>query len=306
MNVTICALTYQRPDGLARLLQGLSALTFRATPPDLRIVIVDNDPAASARETCQRFSATLPWPLHYVVEPNRGIAFARNTALDQAAGADWICFLDDDEIPDPHWLDELFRVQRTYDADVVGGPVLPHFPQPVPPWIVAGRFFNRRRHPTGQSLTHVFTNNVLFRGRILTDLSLRFNERWALMGCEDRAFFQTIGMAGYRIVWADEATVVEWVPTSRANARWLVQRYYRVGNSTSFVELDLRPQWKTRPVLLAKSAVWFLIGIGLTIAGLLRGTATRVRGRQAGAYAAGLLSGLLGKPYEEYRTPHQV
>ena len=126
------------------------------------------------------------------------------------------------------------------------------------------------------------------------------------MGCEDRAFFQRIGMAGYKIVWADEAVVTEWVPATRATARWLVQRHYRVGNATSFVELDLRPKWRTAPVLVAKSVVWFGIGCGLLATGLIAGRITRLKGRRACAYAAGLLTGLLGIPFEEYRQTHSV
>jgi glycosyltransferase involved in cell wall biosynthesis len=304
--MTICALTYKRPDGLARLLEGLKALRFRDEPPDARIVVVDNDPAGSARETCRQMETKVPCPLKYVIETQRGIAFARNAALDNALDSEWICFIDDDEVPDPHWLDSLLAVQRQYDADVVGGPVVPRFLEPVPHWIEEGGFFNRRRFPTGRRLRHAFTNNVLFRSRILDELKLRFNERWALMGCEDRAFFQTIGMAGYKIVWADEAEVTEWVPSSRANAEWLVRRHYRVGNSTSFVELDLRSKWQTWPLLLAKSAVWLALGTSRLALSPFRGQVSRVRGMQGCAYAAGLFTGLLGIAYEEYRRTHSV
>lgn len=306
MKLAICALSYKRPDGLARLLEGLRAQTFVGPPPDAAIVIVDNDPEGTARETCERLAPSLRWPLKYVIERQRGIAYARNAALTGAADADWIAFIDDDEVPDPAWLETLIATQKEYDADVVGGPVLSYFPQPVPEWLVAGGFFKARRRPTGQRLTHAFTGNVLFRRSIIDELNLRFDVRWALMGCEDRAFFQRVGMAGYKIVWADDAVATEWVPASRVNPAWLIQRHYRVGNSTSFIELDLRPKWKWGPILLAKSLVWALIGVGFLTAGVLGGRERRLRGRRACAYAAGLLTGLLGIPYEEYRRTHAV
>ena len=42
MDVVICIITYQRLNGLARLLAGLNRMTFRLNDPTVRIVVVDN------------------------------------------------------------------------------------------------------------------------------------------------------------------------------------------------------------------------------------------------------------------------
>ena len=306
MNVVICALTYQRPDGLTQLLRGLALLTFREARPDIRVVVVDNDPAASGRPTCEACRSAFPWPLDYVVEPQPGIAPARNAALAHLGDADWIAFIDDDEVPEPQWLAELIRVQREYQADVVAGPVLSHFPDPIPKWVLDGRFFDHRRYPTGHPLKHAFTNNVLFRRRILEDLQLRFDPRWALIGGEDRHFFQRIAMAGYRIVWADEAIATEWVPARRSTVAWLIQRHYRAGNATSLIERDLRPIWRVLPVQLVKGLVWWIIGLGLLATSAVRGKVAAIRALRSLAYGTGLLTGLLGMEYQEYRRQKAV
>ena len=298
MEVAVCALTYKRPEGLARLLDGLDKLVFRDAAPRLRIVIVDNDPEGSAREVCERLAENVRWPLEYVAEPQRGIARARNTALDNRRDADYVCFIDDDEVPEPRWLDELIRLQEECDADVVTGPVLSRLPQNVPAWIERGRFFERRRYATGERLTHTYTGNALIRASAITP-RMRFDERLSFTGGEDRHFFQRLTQAGGKIVWADDAVVTEWVPDSRTNADWLIRRHYRVGCATSIIELDLRPKWRVGPLLLAKSAVWLAIGVGLTAAGLVAGKHLRVKGRRACAYGAGLLAGLFGVSYEE-------
>ncbi len=304
MRITVCALTYKRVQGLARLLEGLAALTFEDDPPDLSVVIVDNDPERGARATCEAAAKEFRCPLKYVMEPKRGIAYARNTALDHAGDAEWLAFIDDDEVPEPGWLAALIRTQKEYDADVVCGPVVPYFPQQPPGYVIAGGFFEPQRFQNGRQRPYAFTNNVLFRGAILTEMGLRFDERWALMGCKDRHFFQRIAMAGHKIIWTNDAVVTEWIPATRANAKWLVKRWYRVGNTSSFVELDLRPKWKMLPIQLAKSAVWALIGAGVLSLGLFAGVHVRIKGRRAFAYAAGLFTGLLGIPYEEYREVH--
>jgi glycosyltransferase involved in cell wall biosynthesis len=66
----------------------------------------------------------MPWPLRYVVEPRRGLSFVRNRAISEAraARADFVAFLDDDEVATAPWLTELLRVQGRYAADVVTGP----------------------------------------------------------------------------------------------------------------------------------------------------------------------------------------
>jgi cellulose synthase/poly-beta-1,6-N-acetylglucosamine synthase-like glycosyltransferase len=226
--------------------------------------------------------------------------------LDNVGDTEFICFVDDDEVPEPGWLAELIRVQIRYDADVVGGPVVPHFPESVPDWVLRGGFFRRRRYPTGTRLSHAFTNNVLFRRRILDEMGLRFDERWALAGGEDRHFFQRIGMAGYRIVWTDQAVVTEWVPAQRAQAMWLIRRQYRSGNATSLIERALRPFWRALPVQTAKGLAWCAIGLGLFAASAVRGKVVAVRALRSLAYGAGLLTGLLGVSFQEYRRDTAV
>ena len=300
MKVAICALTYNRPEGIARLIRGLLSQEFRAQSAEPKIVIVDNHPGATARPVCEELARDARWPIKYVVEERPGIAFARNAALDHIGDAEWICFIDDDEVPDKHWLDELLSARHKYDADVVGGPVVPYFESTIPEWIDHGGFFQRRRHETGQRLGVAFTNNVILRRRVLDELKLRFDERWALMGCEDHAFFLTIGLAGYKMVWADEAVVTEWIPATRANAPWLVRRHYRAGNCMSFVEIAVRARWWIRPLLLARGAFWLVMGCAQLGAGLLGGRVLHLRGRRSFAYGAGMFVGLLGRPYEEY------
>ena len=102
-------------------------------------------------------------PIIYGVEPEREIASARNRAVQLAGNVDFIAFIDDDEVADGRWLDELLAAQEKFGVDVVNGPVLPRFEQEVPPWVVRGRFYNRRRFPTGTLINWANTGNVLIK-----------------------------------------------------------------------------------------------------------------------------------------------
>jgi len=304
VKIAVCALTYNRPAGLRRLLDGLNALTFRGQPPDLTIIIVDNDPEGSGRASCDPSAGAFRWPLKYVIEKRRGIAFARNAALDHVGDADWVGFIDDDEVPDPQWLDELLRVQCEYDADVVTGPVQPRLPESASRWITRGAFFDQRRYATGHRLQHAYTNNVIFRRAILTDLQLRFDHRWALMGCEDQHFFERIAMAGRKIIWADAAVVTEWIPKTRASARWILQRGYRYGNSTVCVERDLRPELRPHFYLLVRGAKRIARGLLFAPMKWVLGIDRMVTELRHICYGAGMFAGWFGLHYKEYRKTH--
>lgn len=104
MRVALCAATYRRPRGLARLLKAMAVLELPASVPfALAVIIVDNSPEAEAREQVTKAAQDFNWPLLYVSEPRRGITFARNAALEKATAldCDFVAFIDDDEVPAP-------------------------------------------------------------------------------------------------------------------------------------------------------------------------------------------------------------
>jgi succinoglycan biosynthesis protein ExoM len=303
--VAVCALTFRRPHGLRSLLDGLRALDDPGAGYEVRVVIVDNDDAATGKAVIDD-AADLPWPITYEVEERRGIAQGRNRAVRIAreAGADVVVFLDDDEVPDPRWLVELLSVYRSTGADVVTGPVLPEFGEPPPAWVEAGRFFERPRYATGTRIHYARTSNVLIASHVVPDGDAPFAEWFGLSGGDDTHFFLRARLAGHRIVWADEAVVREVVPPSRVEVRWLVKREYRRGNTLS---LCLRDLMYTR-VRVARRAAQGLLRIvegALVLASaVMRGRAVAVQGLQLMGFGAGLLSGLAGVRYDEYAVVH--
>lgn len=310
MRVAVCALTLQRPEGLRRLLGHLAALRTPDPPAEVEVVIVDNDPCASARPVVDRARDEFPWPLRYEVEPRRGIPFARNraVAVALASGADHVAFIDDDEMPEPGWLDELLRVQRSTGAEVVTGPVVPVFAEPPPRWAVEGRFFERPRFTTGEAIRYARTSNVLIAAGALAPHPRPFHEGFALSGGSDTHFFMRARLEGRRIVWADEAVVRELVPASRVDPAWLRRRAYRRGTTLSLSLLDLQDT----PVRRARRVALGVLEVGkgvaaAAVAPFLAGGGGRVgveRGVDRAAFGVGLLAGLAGRRFDEYRTIH--
>lgn len=305
-RVAICIATYARPDGLARLLDGLSALRTDAC---IRVVVIDNDAAGPSRAACEARASEFTLGLRYEVESRRGITYARNKAVEVAgADVDFIAMLDDDEVPEPTWLASLLRVQTKYDADIVAGPVIPYFPEPPSEWVLDGRFFDRPRYETGYTLPHAHTHNVLVR-RAVFEATGRFDDRFALTGGEDLQFFRRAKANGARIVWANDASVEEWIPASRANLGWLLRRAYRSGATLGQVDRDRRDALVARPMRVVRGLGRMAQGAVLTPFALIspRDRQVRlVRALQLIYRGAGMVAGVMGGRYEEYRVTHRV
>ena len=307
MKVAICICTYRRPKGLARLLQGLSRLCFRkVSAPAVELVIVDNTAEGMMRDFCEKAQRDYRWPIRYEIEPCRGISYARNRAIQSVReGTDFVAFIDDDEVPEPSWLDELLYVQGVYHADVVTGPAYGRFEQAVPSWIISGKFFNKiQGFSPGEILSVAHTYNVLVKFRIFREEKILFDEKFALTGGEDTFFFKSLSLRGYKIVWAERAIVFEWIPESRANLKWILKRSYRHGIQSVRVDLALRKSI-VKALLYAMGIIrWILWGLLLLPLSLVGGRVLLVSGLKYIMHGIGRTAGFLGVIYYEYHATH--
>lgn len=304
-SVAICVATHRRPLGLERLFKGLDTLEFnRCSPRSVTIVVVDNDPARSAQKTCEAVRDASRWPIEYVSEPRRGIPFARNASVIAARrlGAELLAFIDDDEVPEPGWLDQLLVVMLDTRAGIVTGPVLPAFEGAVPEWIKRGGFFDRERHPTGTVQDRAVTGNVLLRTDLLAAMPTPFDERRPLSGGTDTHLFRRLIIGGHRIAWADDAIVHEFNPSARLTANWLLRRAYRVSSNWSSTEVELQPGLRVRASRFAKALLRIGQGVALFPVGLVAGRHVLVRSGQYVATGAGFIAGMAGHELDEYRV----
>lgn len=304
-RAAVCALTYLRPDGLQRLLEGLEALRV-PDATDVAVFIVDNDPAASARAAVETRAADHPHELHYVHEPARGISHARNAAVAAALawGADAVCFIDDDEWPEPDWLAAFLASRRETGADIVTGTVLPAFDVPPPRWVLDGGFFDRRRHAHHERMRYATTSTVLISATCFEGRPHPFDPAFGMSGGEDTHLFAQLRTAGCSIVWCDGAIVHEAIPASRVNARWLLRREYRRGQTLSLSLRHRNPSLPHYVRRLGNAAVQMGSGAARAVLGVRRGKAGWLNGVKQIVFGAGMLTGLAGRRYQEYETTH--
>jgi len=305
MRIAVCVATFNRPDGLQGVLDGLAAQDLPAGLAEgLSVVVVDNSPEGNAGPLVAAAGQACGYPLRYVHEPRRGISNARNAALDSTGDADFVAFLDDDEIPAPDWLRRLADAQRRNDADVVAGPVLPVFVQPPPRWLATGRFLDPVRHPDGAAIAVAYTGNVLFRRALVTAAGIRFSEALGLIGGEDIDFFDRLRAAGADLRFCDGAVVFETIPEHRATLRWLLRRWFRTGNSEAIIYMDRHRGTIGRFVVAGRGTLRITLGLALLgVLAMVAGLGRRhwiIARLYTVARGMGMLSSAFNLHYHEY------
>lgn len=259
MHVTILVPTYRRQDLLEVLMndlcQQISGVLETGIGRVIEILVVDNCPDRSSEATvAARFG------IRYISEPRTGVANARNTGVKAALGA-YVLFIDDDERPQPGWL-QAFLCQIDKGVDACFGPVEPEYEQ-VPLSELArpldGVFRRRLAAQTGDDISHLRaylgTGNSLFRAAVcLADpepFDTRFNE-----GGEDVLLLRRlVEDKGVHLHWCADAIVREMVPANRMTLDFLRRRRFRSGQLRCIVESEAPPL-----VAGTRVAFWMVVG----------------------------------------------
>lgn len=308
-RIVVAAATFNRPAGLAKLLDGLAALRFEGERPDVEIVIVDNSADANAQAQVEARASSFPVPLHFRHEPARGIAQVRNRALDAAIerNATRMAFIDDDEWPAPEWLERMLDLARSTGATVVVGAVQGEFEGPHADWMRRGGFFDIVRYEEGAELDFGNTSNVLFDLGFVRRHAMRFDLRFSLTGGEDTLFFDEILARGGTIRFCRSGVVFESIVPSRSTAGWLLKRWRRTGNTDGRIVLHKRPGLRSRVVeVFGGGAVRFGVGAGLALAtsplALVGRAHVPAEHLRVASRGLGFMMSAFGRAIEEYRV----
>lgn len=297
--------TYLRPQMLRETLKSLIALELNESW-ELILVLVDNDKEESARQVFEEMKPQLGFSSKYIVQQERGIVNTRNSVLDEAINlnAEYIAFIDDDEVVPPEWFRLLSENLIKYNADVAQGSCKRVLPENAPYWIEKGRFFNPRNYPTGKVRKSASTNNVLFNIRLIKEMNLRFHPYLNLTGSSDSFFFSEAHSKGAKIVWVEEAYVKETVPHSRANFKWIVKRAYRSGNSF-MARMYLKQEKTSIGLRLTRYVARHLVASLFELFSCpFRGKAAFVRAMTNASQGVGATAYVFGHSYKEYKTIH--
>lgn len=199
----------------------------------ITVMVVDNSENGSAEEIVSKKLPHFNYPIIYVTETARGIVCMRNKALEAAGEleADYLAFMDDDEVCSDDWIVQLYSGLKKHGAQVAQGTTLRLIPDDISEWLKRNRLLKLRKYTTGTIRSSASTRNVMFDYKYFEELGLKFNMAFNLMGSSDSFFFKEAYEMGAKIVWIDEARVTEILPKSRMNFKWIAQRAFRAGHA---------------------------------------------------------------------------
>jgi glycosyltransferase involved in cell wall biosynthesis len=253
-TVSIVIPTFRRPLGAVEAARSALAQDYSGV---FEVVLVDNDPGASALDALGALRAEAKHPIAFVYEPRAGVANARNAGVRAASGK-LIAFLDDDEVAQPRWLSELLRVQAATKADVVFGPVNARIaPSQKRHRDFFEDFFSRDPdHDEGLIRKYYGCGCSLIRRAALPSDSPFSAERNEIGG-EDDLLFESLKAKRARFAWAPTAYVFETPDPARVTLKYTLRRAFAYGQGPA------TRAWAARNRRAV--AWWMLVGLAQTL-----------------------------------------
>jgi GT2 family glycosyltransferase len=318
-TVVICAYTTRRFSVLKR---AISAVVGQLTPNDDLLVVIDHNPELLGLVAANVAGDNSPTTRILVLanENGQGLSGARNTGVGRANG-EIIAFLDDDAVPQADWLAELTAPFTDPAIIGVGGVARPAWevepPDWFPPeflWVVGCSYKGLADHladirnPIGANMA--FRRAVIEKAGGFTDGIGRVGR--TPLGCEETELsIRATRVASGRIVQQGTASVDHLVTADRVSFGYFLRRCWaegiskaivsRLAGSNSALSSERRYTTRTLPAGFAlglrdgvtgkpagfKRAGAIAIGLAVTIAGYLRGTASRAQPAHASVDMSG-------------------
>lgn len=111
VKISVIMLTYNREDLVAGAIESILAQTFA----DFELIIVDNGSQDNSGGIADSY-ANRDGRVRVIHRQRGNIGSGRNTGLD-AAGGEYIAFIDDDDRIEPDYMDFLHSLAHAHDAD---------------------------------------------------------------------------------------------------------------------------------------------------------------------------------------------
>jgi len=302
--LTVIVCTHERPRYLATCLAALAA----GRPPDAGgaewcALVVDSASTAPAAAEIAALAAAHGARLLRV--DRAGLSLARNAGL-AAATTPWIAYIDDDACAAPDWARAIAAsvARLPPDAAALGGPILPSWEAPCPPWwppelipaLTVLNWSSAGRVGDGSLPPHVepYGANMVFRTAALRAVGgfppqLGRIGRKLLSG-EEAWVMRALRGAGHAIHYDPAIVVTHSIQAARLTPRWLLRRQFWSGVSEAIVATRL----EGTGAALAKARRMVLhAGLGAPLALWPARSSRMIRQRCALAFASGYLRGML-------------
>jgi len=231
--------TFRRPE---QVLETMESLRAQKTKRRFAVIVMENE--AEKRE-----GATSVTPMFERGDLTGMVIIAHKRGNCQAYNAGWetavkyfpnfkhLLVIDDDEIADPNWLEQMCSTAERFGVDVVGGPQLPVFADPKHAAWAKHPIFTPHYDTTGVVPVLYSSGNLLVSHKVLTVMEPPyFDIKFNFMGGGDSDLLSRIIQKGFKLAWCQEGIVSELVPARRVESDWIRARSLRNGVISTLVE----------------------------------------------------------------------
>lgn len=210
-----------------------------ANKQDYEVIVVDNN---SPDNTFEYIEAQISGNIHYVLEMQQGLPFARNKGIEEAKG-EIISFLDDDACPDEFYIERMLAFFDNHPECIgIGGKIEPIFEGTQrPKWMISQLLplvaaldlgntslkFGKGKFPIGANMAYrkeAFTTYGGFDNAL--------GRRGAsLEGGEEKDLAIRLQNAGFELWYVPEISVTHTIPGKRLQTDYIKGLAKGVGSS---------------------------------------------------------------------------
>lgn len=257
ISLVIC--TYNRDKYLPEALESIRQQTI--APTAFQLVIIDNNSTDNTALISKNFIAANPQlNIKYAFETNKGLSFARNRGI-QEAEAPIICYVDDDAILSPGYLNAMIDFYTNHPQAVGGGgKVIPKYEHgKEPEWMnkylngfvgkvdhgaAIKKFDDKMKYPAGCNMT--YKKDILLKaGGFNNELTFR---------SDDKYIFYKVAEISNEIYYIPNAYVHHYIDQYRLEFSNFKKLFLKTGNEE---KIRIRSQQGNTGVV--KKAVEFVL-----------------------------------------------
>lgn len=304
LSVLIC--TMKRPTFLRDLLSALQTAAGNNRSFEIETVVVDNDPAMSARAVVQEESWNGLRP-RYASEPIANISRARNTALREASHR--LClFLDDDQLVGPDFFSVLEQTIAEAPSDffAIRLRVCWQFELDIPAWkrlaLTGSDTQDRSRHLLKLLRTEMGTGGLLLNfAQSPVPAQYWFDPELGVSGGEDVDFYMRALARGQKFLFASYPEVRERVPAARSTLTYGLMSARRKGFVDGKLALRADSREK-RAAYTCRSLLLTILSVVLLPLSCFSGRASVAAAIMRLARQWGKLLAVAGRPLPHYHS----
>ena len=277
LSIVICS--YNRASYITGALDSLYESTEHLK--DFEVVFVDNNSTDNSLQIANDWRITHPLGnFIFSSETKQGASFARNTGAKLATGK-WLCFMDDDAVAFPDFVQNILKHIHTFPERVgFGGRIIPKYIPAEPAWMsyyvssMVGHFHYSETYAPFKNGKYPLESNMIVRKDVYDQVG-GFNEALpgvvgtVRIGGEGKALFYSIMELGHTIYYDPSIVVHHIVETKKLTPTYLynVASGMGRGEKTRTLAIGSFSYFKKVIEYLCKLAASIVLGLGYTFKG---------------------------------------